>query len=219
LHFWLSFSLQANALVVEGGDQITSVLTMLLLPVALTDPRRWHWDPAPVGTNTEARFVARTALTAIRVQVAGIYFHAAVGKFAVEQWTDGTALYYWLLHPTFGAAPWLAPALGQALRNGFVVCAMTWSVLVLEFTLAAALIARRRLWPRLFWAGIALHAGIIVMQGLVSFGLVMFAALLLYLRPHEDTIRWTQLVPGVMRRPARSVWRTFRSSAFRATSS
>jgi sporulation delaying protein B len=190
LHFWLSFSLQANALVVEGGDQITSILTMLLLPVALTDPRKWHWSAPPERTSVEGRFLARTALATIRLQVAGIYFHAAVGKFAVEQWTDGTALYYWLLHPSFGAPDWLAPTLSAALANGFAVCAMTFGTLIVEFMLAAALIARRSLWPRLLVAGFVLHAGIIVMQGLMSFGLVMFGALILYLRPHERTFRW-----------------------------
>src|SRR5437867_307525 len=39
-HWWVAFSLQVSATVLDGGDQVTAILTLLVLPVALTDPRR-----------------------------------------------------------------------------------------------------------------------------------------------------------------------------------
>ncbi len=42
-HWYVSWSLVANATIQDGGDQIATILTLLLIPVALTDPRRWHW--------------------------------------------------------------------------------------------------------------------------------------------------------------------------------
>jgi hypothetical protein len=48
-----------------------------------------------------------------------------------------------------------------------------------------ALTMPKRYWKPLLVAGIALHAGIALIQGLVSFSIVMTAALILYLRPVE----------------------------------
>lgn len=42
LHCWVSFSLATSAVMVDGGDQVSQVLTLLLLPVTLTDSRTWH---------------------------------------------------------------------------------------------------------------------------------------------------------------------------------
>jgi hypothetical protein len=67
--------------------------------------------------------------------------------------------------------------------NPVPVALLTWSVVVLEFALAAGLVVGKRYWRALLWGGIALHAGIIVLHGLVSFGFAMIAALILYLRP------------------------------------
>src|SRR5690606_15652572 len=42
-HWWITFSFQVSTTVPDGGDQIASVITLLLLPIALCDRRRWHW--------------------------------------------------------------------------------------------------------------------------------------------------------------------------------
>jgi hypothetical protein len=47
------------------------------------------------------------AAIVMRLQVAVLYFHAAVAKFGVTDWADPTAMYHWFNHRTFGAAPWL----------------------------------------------------------------------------------------------------------------
>ncbi len=189
VHFWIAFSVANNATVVDGGDHVTLVLTVLLLPLALTDVRRWHWDPpastVATGPREEAaRFIARVALTLIRVQVACIYFHAAVGKFGVEEWVDGTAVYYFFQDPTFGGTPFVLALLRPVLRTP-LVCAITWGTLVLEYLLSAALFMPRRYWRPLLAAGLALHLGIAWVHGLVSFGFAMSAALVLFLRPFD----------------------------------
>lgn len=187
LHWWVSFSLHANALVLDGGDNVAAVLTLLLLPVTLTDARRWHWQEAPNapvdGTEELKRIVALVALWIIRLQVAGVYFHAAIGKFGVEEWTNGTALYYFLTSPSFGAAGWLSMLLWPILTNSILVTLLTWSVLVVEYLLSAGLLIPKRRRGLLLAVGIALHFGILVVHGLVSFSMTMFAALILYLRP------------------------------------
>jgi antimicrobial peptide system SdpB family protein len=190
LHWYVAFSFQANANVIEGGDQLGAVLALLLVPITLLDGRRSHWDPPTIRVGEGTRLVGWWFFGLIRVQIAIVYFHAAVGKFAVDEWTDGTALYYWLLHPTFGAADWLRPAIEPLLLNGTIGALLTWGVLLLEFMLAAGLIAAKA-WRRpLLVGGLMLHAGIILIHGLVSFGVVMFAALILFLYPLDARLRF-----------------------------
>lgn len=205
LHAWVAFSFQSSAVAIEGGDQVTGILTLLLLPVALCDDRTWHWSKraprAPDERERLRRLVAKTFLGLVRLQVAGIYLHAAIAKFKVPEWADGTVIYYWFTHPTFGVPDWLAPIAKPALLLGPVVAAITWGTLVLELGLAAGLIARRRYRPWLLAGGFALHGGIILVHGLVSFAIVMFAALILFLHPVDRSL----VLPERLRRLARAL--------------
>jgi antimicrobial peptide system SdpB family protein len=180
-HWWVSYSFAASASIIDGGDQVASTLTLLLLPVALTDRRRWHWDPAGEG-GVVAAVAALTGLTLIRVQVSVIYLFAAVLKFPTPEWANGTALYYWWTHPKFGTwGPfrWLTDHVGPTM----LVVPLTWGVLVLELCLAYALVAPPRFRNRLLPVAVLFHAGIALVHGLPSFALTMSAALVLYLRP------------------------------------
>jgi antimicrobial peptide system SdpB family protein len=188
-HWWISFSLNSSAIIVDGGDQVTAVLTLLILPIALTDDRRWHWQSlSNTGSLTTyqalKRVTALTALVAVRVQVSIVYFHAAVGKLAVQDWVNGTVLYYWLTDPRVGLARWLK-ALVPLLETPFVAI-ITWSVICLEFFLFMALVMPKPAWKYLLRAGIAFHGAIALAMGLVSFSTAMIAALILYLRPFNQ---------------------------------
>ncbi|WP_428268222.1 sporulation-delaying protein SdpB family protein [Haliangium sp.] len=171
---------------VSGGSH-TAVLTLLILPIALCDGRRWHWSTVPASDQHESsarRLIARAALLAIRVQIAALYLHATLGKLRVEEWTDGTALYYWLTDPLIGPPAWLQ-WLSAPLLTTPLVAALTWGVLVLEFALAIALFLSPRAQRVLFFLGLSFHLAIMVFHGLFSFGLAMYAALFLYLWPLE----------------------------------
>ena len=189
VHWWVSASLQVNAVCVDGGDQATAVLTLLLLPLTLTDSRKWHWQSCSDLPITEAlvrrRIIALGGHLLIRLQVAGIYFHAAIAKFAVPEWADGTALYYFFRHPTFGASSWLTPALAVLLGTGVTLSLVTWSVLVFEYFMSTGLVMPPRGRRILLGLGILFHFGIMLIHGLVTFSLAMMAAIVLYLRPLE----------------------------------
>jgi antimicrobial peptide system SdpB family protein len=187
MHWWIAFGLHGSANILDGGDNVCAVLTLLLVPVTLTDRRAWHWQRGQADDESVlVRLVAWSALLVIRLQISGIYFHAALAKTAVAEWGDGTALYYWLLHDEVGAPRWLVPLAQAFLRNPVAVTLMTWSVVILEFLLSAALLMPKRRWRPLLFAGLALHAGILVVQGLFSFSLAMAGALFLYLRPTAE---------------------------------
>jgi antimicrobial peptide system SdpB family protein len=205
-HWWVSFSVASSISIPDGGDQVTTVLTLLLLPIALADRRRWHWTTPP-GRPTAARptatLVAMAATVLIRIQVAGIYLQASVAKLGVTEWRDGTALYYWLNDPLFGAPVWLRGLLQPVLSFGPTVAALTWGTMALEFCLAIALVLPRRRWTPLLVGGLLLHSGIAVLMGLWSFALAMFAALILYLRPWE----WPFATPALVSRSSAAVSR------------
>lgn len=203
VHFYVAYSYHANASILDGGDSVLQIITLLLVPITLTDPRRWHWEhydaPATSDLQVYVRVLAFFFVALIKVQVAGIYFHAAVGKFAVEQWTNGTALYYWLEHPLFGAPEYLRGITGPLLRSGTFLALATWSVLALEHLLGVALLLSRRWQRALLAGGIAMHLGILVLQGIASFSVTMIASLVLYLRPWSIPLRLPAHVPALWR--------------------
>lgn len=190
LHWWISCSFAVSCAVVEGGDQVIAVMTALLIPVTLTDPRRWHWSTLPDGEASLGRklaaLVAASSFLMIRLQVAGIYFHAAVGKMEAREWVNGTAVYYWLTNPVFGLGDWLQPLVLPWLSSALVVTAATWGAMLLEVFLFMGLVMEKRWRPALLCAGLAFHFSILVMHGLVSFFFAMAGALVLYLRPRDQ---------------------------------
>lgn len=188
-HWWVTWSFTASTRLPEGGDHLATCLTLLLVPLVLTDGRRWHWDAAPSAAGVVPTVVARSALAVIRLQVCVVYLHAAVAKLGSSDWTGGCALFYWMRHPTFGAPTWLVDRLSGLLTSGVVVALLTWGVMVLELLLAAALVMSPERRRRLLVAGIAFHVGIAAIQGLVSFGMAMAGALILYLRPVDVPFR------------------------------
>jgi antimicrobial peptide system SdpB family protein len=183
LHWYVVWSLMANASILDGGDQVTTVLALLLIPVTLTDPRRWHWQSVPRKEPGVARVVAYTGMVLVQIQVAVIYFHASIAKLSVREWADGTAMFYWLRHPTFGADGWVRPIVELVTGSPVGVAVMTWAAIALEFALAVALLLRPPLRRVLLVAGITFHGLIALTMGLISFSTAMTAALLLYLLP------------------------------------
>jgi sporulation delaying protein B len=187
LHWYVAWSVHSNVSLVDGGDQVTTVLTLLMIPLTLTDARKWHWQPmpAPATARPIAALVAISTVVALRLQVAMVYFHAAIGKLAVDEWVNGTATYYFFSDPMFGTPSWLS-WLSPVLTTPIGVALVTWLPLLLEFLLAASIVMERRWWRPLLVAGLAFHAAIALNHGLVSFALAMWGALILLLRPKDQ---------------------------------
>lgn len=191
LHWWLSASFMGSCIIIDGGDQIAAVLTLLLLPATLTDPRRWHWLPAPaVETRRQAVLatVAERFVWLARLQVAIVYLHAGVGKLSVPDWRHGTATYYWFLDTKIGFPAEYHEMLVWALQPTWTTVLLTWAPIALELALFTVIAMTRgqqaRLW--LFAIGIIFHAGNVVAFGLVSFFFTMAGALFLLCLPPLD---------------------------------
>jgi antimicrobial peptide system SdpB family protein len=185
LHWWIAWSYHQAGTFVDGGDQVNMILTLLLVPVSLTDPRAWHWQRAASQDHDferpMAKLIASGWLSFIRLQVAVIYFHAATAKFGVPEWLNGTAVYYWFGSATLGMPDWLHPILDPLLNSAACVLAITWGTMLLEILLVLGLLANTPYRRTLLKLGLVFHAGIAVVFSLSSFMLAMDAALLLYL--------------------------------------
>lgn len=197
LHWWVAYSFAVSCMLVEGGDQIVANLALLLIPVTLTDSRGWHWQaPTAICTALRGRItsdIAWSAIIVVRVQIAVVYLHAAVGKLKVQEWTNGTALYYWFSHSVFGGPKWLQPIVDPIVTNAIGVTTLTWSVIALELLLAGGLFVERRYRPLLLYLALIFHVGILFVHGLASFSIGMAGALVLYLRPVDECFSFPRL--------------------------
>ena len=129
----------------------------------------------------------RNRHTLLESEVPVIYLQAFIAKLFVPEWVDGTAVWYWLLDPNFGptglrreVALWVgSSALGITL--------LTWGTLVVEASLAYGLLATSRARRVLLAVGVAFHGLIALTMGLVSFSVIMWGALLIYLWPRAES--------------------------------
>jgi len=175
--------------ILEGGDQISANLALLLIPVFIMDNRRSQWQKIPqkqVSYSRERNLVANYFHLFIKLQMCLLYFHAAVGKIGKSEWSNGTAVYYWFNDPTFGMPFWLHPILDPILANPFGVSFFTWGTIILEVLLFMAILMGREAKSCLLIAGLVFHFSIVVVHGLFSFFFAMAAGLLLYLWIDND---------------------------------
>ncbi|MCX6131920.1 MAG: hypothetical protein NTX25_23045, partial [Proteobacteria bacterium] len=190
-HAWVAISFATSAEIVEGGDQINALLTLILVPVLLLDSRRWHWSQlqAPSPYHSLTGFFSWSLF---RFQVAFVYYEAGVYKTMIKEWADGTALYYFMNDSVFGLPVFLRPLFHFIFSHGLLLTLLTWSVMVLEILLAAALFMDRRWWKFLITPALFMHFSIVYIHGLGTFFLSMAAALIGYLVPWDGhlILKW-----------------------------
>ena len=176
LHWWLAFSFNNAASIVDGGDQVAAVLALLILPVTLLDGRTNHFSK-PLDIQTYSRIVSNVFLRVlIPLQMSFIYFHAAIEKlYKVEEWRNGTAVYYFAQDPIFGSS------FMSELSGTYLVLLMTWGTIALEIILGAALFMVYRHKSLLLLLGIGFHLSISMSFGLFSFMCSMVGGLFIYL--------------------------------------
>ncbi|TCP61545.1 sporulation-delaying protein SdpB family protein [Baia soyae] len=195
IHWWIAYSMQVSAVTIDGGEQVAAVLTLLLIPITLTDHRTWHWqkakDHADLYSNKFVyfRIIALCSLIAIRVQVAIIYFHSSIAKMYEPTWIDGTAVYYFLQDPMLGMNSFFLQLVKPILTSPAVVI-LTWGTLLLQIFLFGALFASRKYWKYYLVVALLLHETIAIMLGLISFSIVMTGALILYLNPVNNEFKF-----------------------------
>lgn len=192
LHWWISFSFYSSARVTDGGEQAAALFTLLLIPITLTDSRKWHWQTLQPGVVTSKAQVARMLVAwigsmAVQIQLAFIYLDACVEKLRVPEWQDGTIMYYVVRDDLLGA-PHFLQLLVPLTSTAFVVF-LAWPSLLLELSLATNILMRPSARRVLFFFGVFFHSSIAILIGIPSFALVMIGALLMGVVPNGWTLR------------------------------
>lgn len=197
LHCWVTYSYFYGMLIVEGGDQINAILTLLLLPICVIDPRLngWKNEVRPERLPTWLHWNARCAIAFIAIQMALLYLNAGTAKASAPEWYNGTAVYYWFTDNMFGAPEWLLLFLNPVIQHPIGVSILTWGVIATEIFFFVALFLPQRYKYRAFFLAVLFHFAIVMVHGLTSFWMAMSGGLILYLLRIDISIseNWAQM--------------------------
>jgi len=196
-HTWLTLSFMQSCPFIDGGDQICQILSILILPICLLDTRKWHWNAAEsnvISNNIYVRIFFNYYIFIIRLQVALVYLNSATAKFGVNEWVDGSAVWYWFKEPTVGYNRYFGYLLDPILDVPLFIALISWGAIIFELLLAAALFMERKYWKYFLVSGIFFHFLILFIFGLGSFSTAMFGALVLYLRPFNQTFNFSKII-------------------------
>ncbi|MGW7301734.1 sporulation-delaying protein SdpB family protein [Streptomyces sp. NPDC054829] len=187
-HAYINYSVFSGIAIVDGGDQIALILSVLFVLPALGDERRWHWeqprDQTPKTRTTRLlALIGTSGLIMLRLQMVVVYFQAAVAKLPHAEWQDGTAMWYWGSNLDFGPAPWLDTLVEPVITSALGVALMTWLPLLIEGSLVVSPLLPQRLRWWAMGAGLLFHLSIALMMGLWSFALAMAGGILVLCLP------------------------------------
>lgn len=177
-HWYVAFSFVARTVVVDGGDQVAQIATLLLIPICLGDARRWQWARPERPLPPAWRGAAYAGHLLLRWQIAIVYFDAALSKLAHHSWRSGAAVPLLVRDPVFGlpagARPFAEGLLGPAWAGDTV----TWAVIAVELSIAVSVLCGARFRRAGLVLTVLLHAAIILAMGLFGFGVIMIAVVL-----------------------------------------
>jgi len=185
-HAYAAFSFFNGISTPEGGDQISSIVALLLIPVCLTDSRRWHWqpgDPDPTRSGPRWATIGIIGIALIKLQVSWVYLQAGISKLSQESWDNGTAMYYWTRNADFGVANWQRAVIFWFTKQPIPEAVLTWFPIVIEISLGISLLLPLRARIPLLCAGILMHLLIGLLIGLWSFAIIMWGCLIFLLAP------------------------------------
>ena len=159
-----------------GLDQILTYMTLYLAisPCSV----RFSIDARRRSVAAESTFVmANVATRLMQVHLCVIYLFGALAKARGQMWWDGTAVWYSVANAEYQSidATFLA-------AHPTLFTAMTHAALAFELSYAALI------WPRLtrpimLGLAVAVHLGIAVFLGMITFGTAMILANLFFIPP------------------------------------
>ena len=132
---------------------------------------------------------ANVATRLLQLHLCVIYLFGGLAKARGETWWDGTAIWYSVANFEYQSVDmtWLAafPVLFSAMSHA----TMFWEIFYI------ALIWPRLTRPLMLAAAVAVHGGIALFLGMITFGLAMIAANMVFIEP--DTMRrWLRIDDG-----------------------
>lgn len=103
LHVWITFSISSAIRLPDGGESAAQVISVFLALVLLSDTRSNHWSIQSLDEPPSVLApISWAALWGLRLQVCWIYLSASIAKLAVQEWQEGSAIYYVTRQVFFG---------------------------------------------------------------------------------------------------------------------
>jgi antimicrobial peptide system SdpB family protein len=195
LHWWVTFSFCNSSYIIDGGDQIASITSFLIIPICLIDNRKNHFQVSKTQNNFYSNTITYFSFLLIQAQTVVIYLHSGIGKFKSKEWVDGTALYYWFNNSLFGMPDYLVLPLNYFFKFPIFVTYFTWSIILIELFIAFAILQSSLKYKKIaLFLGVFLHFFIVLIHGLSSFYFSMASILIISLYSKNNNFRWTNIL-------------------------
>lgn len=178
LHFYISYSIQNTMITIDGGEQVTLVITFWLMLISLFDNRINHWHSSTEKWKYN-KAIGWALIITLKLQIAYLYLNSAITKMKNREWLDGSAVYYYLNDNIYGIPKFLYNLFSFILETplvGFV----TWGTLIIQLLIFASLFAGQKFRKIMFFVAITMHELFVLFIGLISFSLIMSAVLYFY---------------------------------------
>lgn len=212
LHFWVSLSIGLSISLPDGGETIMQVMTLFIMLASVADGRMWHWQDSRDGRWNRPQSLLGVAWAGtwfVRIQVAYIYIHSGLAKLAVEQWQDGTAVYYVARMEYFGAAGLFDELFRTLTAIPAIALLSTWGTIVLEVVLGLLILVNRKSAGAMAIAVCAfIHVWIAAMIGILSFATIMVGAVVVatsYSIVRKERVELVQQAENLTQEPATPV--------------
>lgn len=178
-HWLVTYSFTITSTCTDGGDQVASIITLLLIPICLVNTRSSHWKSQKNEFNYYKNSIAFIFTLLILLQIFIIYFFASTGKFQSEVWQNGTAFYYYSTLPQMGLSEgFIFDIFNFIIKSPIILTLSTWSILILELFIAIGILIKNKILRKyVYFLGFLLHISIILFYGILSFSLTMIACL------------------------------------------
>lgn len=186
LHFYVAASyILRFPNMSDGGDYLGVMVIFLLIPISITDYRINSWKEYKFSKfyNNFQKLSIYYNFNVLRILFCIVYFHAAVSKFHVAEWYNGTALYYYLNDPLSGNSSLIEKQFfKEILGNSFSIVILCWGTLLTEVMIAFMLFSNNHKLKRIVFAfGCILHISIIPLFYIPLFSIRMISCLFFYL--------------------------------------
>ena len=179
-----------------GLDKINCMLALYLMlgpcgaRYSLDSVRRLRrGDAEPVRPSTSANLAIRL----MQVHLCIIYLFSGLAKLMGENWQAGTAVWWALANQEYQSIDmtWIA---GWTTIGPILIALATHATVVWEL-FYCCLVWNRFTRPIVLWMAVAIHGGIALFMGMITFGLAMIYANLAFLKP-ATVRRWVDPLAG-----------------------
>ncbi|MDW5470372.1 sporulation-delaying protein SdpB family protein [Staphylococcus equorum] len=181
LHFYIAYSVQNTMTTIDGGEQVSLVITFWLMLISLFDNRLNHWQK-PKNKYDYNKVFGWAFIIVLKIQIAYIYLNSAITKMKNKEWLDGTAVYYYLNDVIFGVPDYFYNLFSFVIETPLIGL-ITWGTLVIQLLIFATIFASNKVKKVMLYVSIFMHELFAVFLGLISFSLIMLAVLIFYFSP------------------------------------